>query len=150
MKKQRQKVLLDLISQNVIDTQEELQRQLENSGFLVTQATVSRDIKELRIVKALDENGIYRYIMNKKTDKSDIDIKYFEIFAHSTESVDYSLNNIVIKCHAGMAQGACAAFDELFTEGVLGTLAGDDTVLVITRTEEIAKNLTKKLKEIIG
>lgn len=150
MKKQRQKAIVDLISNNVIDTQEDLQKELIKLGFEVTQATVSRDIKELRIVKTLDENGIYRYTKNKTAADSQRSIKYFEIFAHSTESVDYALNTIVIKCHKGMAQGACAAFDELFKDGVLGTLAGDDTILVITRSESIAESLTKELKGIIG
>lgn len=149
MKKQRQKEIINLITQNIIDTQEDLQKELIKQGFDVTQATVSRDIKELRIVKALDENGIYRYIYNKPVAMSEQEVKYFEIFSHSTESVDYALNTIVIKCHKGMAQGACAAFDEIFKEGVLGTLAGDDTILVIVRSESIAQSLTEELKEII-
>lgn len=149
MKKLRQKTILDLITENVIDTQEDLQRFLEKRGFDVTQATVSRDIKELRIVKALDDNGIYRYTVNKRVNKTEDNVKYLEIFSHSTKSVDYALNTIVIKCHTGMAQGACAAFDELFRDGVLGTLAGDDTVLVITRSEVVAKSLTRELTDII-
>lgn len=149
MKKLRQKTILDLITENIIDTQEDLQRFLEKRGFDVTQATVSRDIKELRIVKALDDNGIYRYTVNKRVNKTEDNVKYLEIFSHSTKSVDYALNTIVIKCHTGMAQGACAAFDELFRNGVLGTLAGDDTILVITRSEVVAKSLTRELTDII-
>ncbi len=149
MKKLRQKTILDLITENIIDTQEDLQRFLEKRGFDVTQATVSRDIKELRIVKALDDNGIYRYTVNKRVNKTEDNVKYLEIFSHSTKSVDYALNTIVIKCHTGMAQGACAAFDELFRDGVLGTLAGDDTILVITRSEVVAKSLTRELTDII-
>lgn len=149
MKKQRQKAIISLISQRVIDTQEDLQTALQELGFAVTQATVSRDIKELRIVKALDSNGVYRYISNSQSEKAGISVKYREIFSHSVESVDYAMNNIVLKCHPGMAQGACAAFDKIYSDEVLGSLAGDDTILVITHTESQAKELCEELLKIL-
>ncbi len=149
MKKERQAKILELISSEPIDTQEELQRKLIELGFDVTQATVSRDIKELRVVKLLDVNGVYRYAVSGQTNAAK-SLKYHDLFAHSVISVAYSMNDVVIKCHSGMAQGACAALDMMHCENVLGTLAGDDTIFVITKTEADAKNLVETLKEFIA
>lgn len=149
MKKQRQKAIINLITTKIIDTQEDLLVGLQDLGFAVTQATISRDIKELRIVKALDSNGVYRYISNNSTQKGGISVKYREIFSHSVESVNYAMNNIVIKCHPGMAQGACAAFDNMYKSEVLGSLAGDDTIFIITQTESKAKSLCEELLKIL-
>lgn len=148
MKKERQKKIIELIKQKPIETQEELQQALLSAGVEVTQATVSRDIKELRIVKMLDESGIYRYAVNSGSlgTKSP---KHREMFAGSVISVDYAMNDVVIKCHTGMAQGACASLDLMHLDNVLGTLAGDDTIFVITRTEKDAAALCAKLKAII-
>ncbi len=147
MKKERQSKLLHLIEEFPIETQEELQQRLYDAGFDVTQATVSRDIKELRIVKMLDSNGVYRYAVNGGA--SSKSIKYIDMFAHSAVSVAYSMNDVVIKCHPGMAQGACASLDMMKCENVLGTLAGDDTIFVITKTEKDAALLCEMLQEII-
>ena len=147
MKKERQSKLLHLIEEFPIETQEELQQRLYDAGFDVTQATVSRDIKELRIVKMLDGNGVYRYAVNGGTSSNSI--KYNDMFAHSAVSVAYSMNAVVIKCHPGMAQGACASLDMMKCENVLGTLAGDDTIFVITKTENDAAALCEMLQEII-
>ncbi len=149
MKKERQNKLLELIEKNAIETQDELQKALVSSGFDVTQATVSRDIKELRIVKVLDANGIYRYAASNKNTSSGRNFQYRDIFAHSVISVDFAINNVVIKCHSGMAQGACASLDMMECSNVLGTLAGDDTILVIVRSEGDAAELTKMIKELI-
>ncbi len=147
MKKERQAKVLSLIEQHPIETQEELQQRLKSAGYDVTQATVSRDIKELRIVKMLDANGVYRYAVNG--DRSGKSFKYNDIFAHSAISVTYSMNDVVIKCHSGMAQGACASLDMMKCENVLGTLAGDDTIFVITKTEKDAAALCDMLRELI-
>ena len=148
MKKDRQTKILELIARQPIETQEDLQAHLQAMGFDVTQSTVSRDIKELRIVKMLDSNGIYRYAISHVAGKGS-DLKHREIFAHSCVSVDYSMNDVVIKCHPGMAQGACACLDMMECKNVLGTLAGDDTIFVITKSESDAKELTEMLSEII-
>lgn len=149
MKKERQSKIIELISADPIETQEELQAALQNSGFEVTQATVSRDIKELRIVKMLDSNGVYRYAVSSGGGIGKM-FKYREIFSHSCISVCYSMNDVVIKCHSGMAQGACASLDMMNCENVLGTLAGDDTIFVITKTEADAAALCNMLTELIG
>jgi transcriptional regulator of arginine metabolism len=148
MKKERQSKILRLIEDYPIDTQEELQQRLYDAGFNITQATVSRDIKELRIVKMLDSNGIYRYAVNSSA--SPKSIKYIDMFAHSAVSVAYSMNDVVIKCHPGMAQGACTSLDMMKCENVLGTLAGDDTIFVITKTEKDAEALCEMLQSIIN
>lgn len=144
MKKERQDKLIELITKNPIETQEDLQNELMNAGFNVTQATVSRDIKELRIVKLLDANGVYRYAVGN-TGSAGKALKYRELFTHSVISVDYAMNDVVIKCHVGMAQGACAALDMMHFENIVGTLAGDDTIFIITRTENDAKELCAQI-----
>ena len=148
MKKNRQEKIIELINTNVIDTQEDLQKALNDLGFSVTQATVSRDIKELRIVKALDLNGVYRYTINQETSKKTT-IKYNEIFSHSVIQAQCAMNDVVIKCHPGMAQGACTALDSMFGNLMLGTLAGDDTILAITHSAEEAQILVRKIKEML-
>lgn len=148
MKKNRQEKIIELINTRVIDTQEDLQKALNDLGFSVTQATVSRDIKEMRIVKALDLNGVYRYTINQAAYKKS-EIKYNEIFANSVVQVQSAMNDVVIKCHAGMAQGACAALDSMFGNLTIGTLAGDDTVLAITHSEEDAQVLVRKIKALL-
>ena len=148
MKKERQSKILSLISEFPIETQEELQQRLGDAGYDVTQATVSRDIKELRIVKMLDAGGVYRYAVSGSSSNGK-SLKYLDIFSHSAVSVDYSMNDVVIKCHAGMAQGACASLDMMNCQNVLGTLAGDDTIFVITKTEDDAKNLCEMLRKLI-
>lgn len=149
MKKKRQRAILELISSKVIITQEELQDALKEKGFCVTQATVSRDIKELRIVKALDSAGNYRYISDYKKTFSDSKVKFNDVFSNSVISIDYALNNVVIICHPGMASGACVIVDSLKNNDVLGTLAGDDTVLAITRNEKAAESLVSRLNELL-
>jgi len=148
MKKERQQLTISLITKNVIETQEDLQTALCQAGCEVTQATVSRDIKELRIVKALDTEGRYRYILNQKSGLQS-SVRFVDIFSNSVISIDYAMNDVVIKCHSGMAPGACAAIDNLYGSLVVGTLAGDDTILAITRNEEAAKTLTDRLVTLI-
>ena len=147
MKKERQAKVLSLISEFPLETQEVLQQRLGDAGYDVTLATVSRDIKELRIAKMLDASGVYRYAVNGNS--SGKSLKYLDIFSHSVVSVAYSMNDVVIKCHAGMAQGACASLDMMKCENVLGTLAGDDTIFVITKTENDAHELCEMLQKLI-
>ncbi len=150
MKKARHKKILSLISEYNIDRQEVLLEYLQKEGFKVTQATVSRDIKELNLVKMVSSNGEYKYAQNTIVEDTKATFTRFDyIFSESIKSVDYSMNTIVIKCHTAMAQAACEVFDSLFWDGVVGTLAGENTILVIMRTEEQAHNLCEKLKQYI-
>lgn len=148
MKKRRQAKILELISNNEIETQEELQELLLSFGFEVTQATISRDIKELRLVKDLSSRGRYIYSTGKKI-KDNLSSRAGGIFNESIISIDYALNTIVIKCFSGMANAACAAIDSMEHNEVLGTIAGDDTIFMLCRTEESAKNFTNKLRKIL-
>ncbi len=137
MKKNRHEAILSLISQQDIGTQEELMQKLNDLGYKVTQATVSRDIKYLKLIKTPVASGQYKYsyVNNEAEDFSG---KYYSILSHSVTSVDYAGNMAVVKCYAGMANAACAAMDNLEIENIVGTLAGDDTIFVLCRDEQSA------------
>ena len=150
MKNNRQSKILELISNNVILTQEELQNALLNEGFNVTQSTVSRDIKELKLVKGHDKSGNYRYLSSEiQLNSSDDSAHYRELFARSVKRIDYAINNVVVKCYNGMASGAGVVIDALFSDSMLGSLAGDDTVLIVTRSENESAELTAQLKKLL-
>lgn len=149
MKRKRQAVMLELIEKYPVTTQEELQLLLCESGFEVTQATISRDIKELKIVKATDENGVYRYCVNKNENSSAYE-KYYNIIAHSVSSIDFAGNICVIKCDTGMAMAACAAIDALQINEIVGSLAGDDTIFVLCRTEKDSAEMKKTIQQLIS
>ena len=149
MKTKRHSKILELISERDINTQEELLAYLKATGFDVTQATVSRDIKELRLVKTMVSDGKYRYASSVSDSNADIGTKY-AVFSQSTKSVDCAGNMVVVKCFNGMANAACAVLDAMNHEGVVGTLAGDDTIFVLMRDEKSATTLVGKIKELIG
>ncbi len=146
MKQIRQKQILEIIKSNIILTQEDLQNALLALGFEVTQSTVSRDIKELKLVKSHDKDGNYRYVANNISTSNN---PQRDIFKSSVLSVDYALNNVVVKCRAGLASGACVALDEMFHEYMLGSLAGDDTIIVVTHSTEHSKTLVQQINNIL-
>lgn len=151
MKNKRHEALLKVISENSISTQEDLTNALLDLGFKVTQSTISRDIKELRITKLLDKSGNYRYIAptdNFSNSNGNID-KYVDIFSNSAISVRYSMNDVVIRCHSGMASSACVAVDHLYKDIIVGSLAGDDTIFIITESQSDAHKLTESLKKLL-
>ncbi len=137
MKNRRHAKIAELIKKFDIDTQEELLKRLKEDGFDVTQATVSRDIKELRLIKTLSSKGKYRYAYTKESTK-DISSKFESFFADSVLSVEAAQNILVIKCMQGMAQAVCAAMDANSIQGFVGTIAGDDTIFVVCKTTELA------------
>ncbi len=149
MKNTRQSALLNLIKNNVIDTQEKLQFELRELGFNVTQATVSRDIKALNIIKGLDAEGNYRYRVHENP-RGDNHDRYIEIFKRSTLSIKSAMNDVIVKCYSGTASAACAAIDNLYADMTVGTLAGDDTILIITQDSETASRLVETLNSIIN
>ena len=120
MKSKRQNKILSLIQDIEIETQDMLQKFLVKSGFAVTQATISRDIKELGLVKIPASDGKSRYFAPDLRTKQP---EYPSIFMSSVVSVDYAMNTAVVKCHTGMAQAACAALDSMEFEQVVGTIA---------------------------
>lgn len=150
MKGTRQSKILELINNKIIITQEELQSELEALGFNVTQSTVSRDIKELKIIKGHDSAGNYRYIsVQPSAVQGQSSEQYRVMFSHSVKSVEYALNNVVIKCYTGMASSVCVAVDSLFNDMMIGSLAGDDTIIVVTVDAEHSARLTDELKKMI-
>jgi transcriptional regulator of arginine metabolism len=148
MKKKRHEKIKEIIAENVVETQEDLLRHLKAAGYEVTQATVSRDMKELRLTKGLDVRENYRY-MSPKSELPQLSMNYADIFLRAVIHVDYAMNNVVLKCHSGMANAACAALDNMNLSSVVGTLAGDDTILAITRTEQQAQNLALEFTQML-
>ncbi len=147
MKTNRQQAILRLISTEEIDTQEGLLARLSAEGYRVTQATISRDIREMGIHKVRSERGGYRYVSRRGDEESrDLSNKFAIIFAQAAISVNYAQNIVVVKCHTGMANAACATFDAAKINGVIGTLAGDDTFLIITATVEDAADICAMLR----
>ena len=148
MKKNRHEATLSLISREDIGTQEELMQKLNDLGYKVTQATVSRDIKSLKLIKTPVSSGQYKYsyVNNEAEDFSG---KYYSILSHSVTSVDYAGNMAVVKCYAGMANAACAAMDNLDIENIVGTLAGDDTIFVLCRNEESAADFKDYIEKVV-
>lgn len=148
MKKRRHETIIKLIEQNCLSTQTDLLEKLKEEGFETTQATISRDIKDLRLVKKVDELGRSRYVVDSG-DSGELLGKYKSIFNHSVISADYAGNTLVIKCYTGMAQAACAALDSMHWEGLVGTLAGDDTIFALCKTPELAEKMKDAIAEII-
>ena len=149
MKKDRHTIIAELIENNVISTQEDLLKMLNAAGVNVTQATVSRDIKQMRIVKQAAPNGVYKYCLPKAR-VNDETAKYMAILAGAVEHTDVAMNTVVVKCHAGTAQAACAALDSMDLPELAGTIAGDDTIFALCYTPEDAVAVRKKLDEIFG
>lgn len=146
MRNKRHETILTLIKENNIETQQDLTIALANEGFDVTQATVSRDIKELRLLKRLNDRGRYVYTPHPSGNSEGVSDKMSIILNKSIVSADYALNTIVIKTLAGMAQGAASVLDAMQFPECLGSIAGDDTIFVITRSEDAAQKLCKKLR----
>lgn len=144
MKKKRLAKILELIDEYDIETQESIQAYLLDSGIDVTQATVSRDIKELKLVKVQTSSGISKYVAPKIDNKKQQ--KFNAFFISSIIHVDFALNTVVVKCGVGMAQAACASFDSMDFSEVVGTIAGDDTVFILMRNEASASDLYKSLQ----
>lgn len=144
----RQNAILSIVAENEIQTQEELSERLHQMGYDVTQATVSRDIKELRLVKVKNDNGIVCYRADSQTDSGDVQQRLRSILKHSMVSVDSAENDIVIKTLPGVAQAAAAAIDAMHWNEIMGTIAGDDTILMITRSAKSAEGVIEKLKRV--
>lgn len=149
MKKNRQQIIAEIIENNSVSTQEELLSLLLAAGVNITQATVSRDIKEMRIVKHPAANGDYKYCL--PTDRSDESTsKYMAILTGAAIYTDIAMNIVVVKCHAGTAQAACAALDSIDMSNVAGTIAGDDTIFILCYTVENAVEIKEKLDGLFG
>ena len=148
MKTRRHAKILEIIQNEAIETQEDLLLRLNRDGFHVTQATVSRDMKELRLIKVLADNGVYRYVSAQSGEAQSSD-RFYSLFADAVQSVAFARNIVVVKCFAGMANAVCAGMDGMHFKGVIGTLAGDDTFLCITKDEESAIELVAECKKMM-
>lgn len=148
MKLRRHAKILELIKEYDLETQDELLYHLRDAGFDVTQATVSRDIKELRLVKTLSANGKYKYSTGSET-VTDMSAKFYSLFTDSALSVDCAMNMLVIRCMNGMAQAVCASMDSMHWKDFVGTLAGEDTIFVVCRTETAARDTRDELLRLL-
>ena len=149
MKTKRQAKIIEIISNTNVETQEQLLKALEEAGFTSTQATISRDIKELRIVKELTSLGTYRYSVSEKDAPPALTDRLNTIFRECVISVDYAENLVVIHTLPGMANAAGSALDAMRSGAVLGTLAGDDTVVVVMREGHAAAAFSGEIKAVI-
>jgi transcriptional regulator of arginine metabolism len=149
MKKKRHQAILELIDNNRITTQDQLQELLKQQGFDVTQATVSRDIKELMLVKRLNSKGEYSYSLPNHDKNEETKLK--SIFSQSVLDIDYAGNIVVVKCYSGMANAACAAIDLNASsyKSIVGTIAGDDSFFILCRTPDDAIYLLNTIKNFI-
>ena len=148
MKVKRQSKILELIRNNDIETQEELQAYLVKDGFAVTQATVSRDIREMKLTKISTNSGKQKYVaLNDSTE--DLSEKYVRVLKDGYVSMDMAQNILVIKTVSGMAGAVCASIDAMNIHEIVGSIAGDDTIMCAIRTTEDTVAIMKKLRKIV-
>ena len=147
MKATRHTKILELIRQYDIETQEELSDYLRREGYQVTQATVSRDIRELKLTKVAQANGRQRYATLSEPDE-DMNGTYVRVFKEGFRSADTAQNILVVKTVAGMAMAVAAALDHMQCDEIVGSIAGDDTIMCSVRTSAEAQNLLVRLKKL--
>ena len=149
MKSQRQAKILEIISNSNVETQEQLLAELQKEGFRGTQATISRDIKELRIVKELTSLGTYRYTTSTNDVSNSFTSRLNTIFRECVIGFDYAQNIIVIRTLPGLASAAGSAIDAMNLSTVVGSLAGDDTVIVVMRDTNAAATFCGEIKHLL-
>ena len=150
MKSQRQAKILEIISNRNVETQEQLLAALQEEGFRGTQATISRDIKELRIVKELTSLGTYRYTTSNSDFGGSFSARLNTIFRECVISFDYAQNIIIIRTLPGLASAAGPAVDAMNLSTVVGSLAGDDTVMIVMRDTNAAATFCGEIKHLLG
>lgn len=148
MKPGRQNAILEIIAEKDIETQNQLMQELAARGVKSTQATLSRDIKDMRLVKELGPSGNYRYVVAAKAETTDLDMRLKKILRESLVSYDVAQNLLVIRTLPGLASAACSAFDSMEIENLVGTLAGDDTAFLAMRDKESAVKLYHEIETI--
>lgn len=148
MKYERHAMILNLIETTNVETQEELADMLKQRGICVTQATVSRDIKELRLIKVLAENGGYKYAT---VDKAEAGMKerFVRIFGDSVVGINTSANLVIVKTLSGSANAAAEAVDSMHWNDIVGTMAGDNTIFIAARDEKAVPDIVKRLSAMI-
>jgi len=148
MKPGRQNVILEIIAEKEIETQHQLMLALADRGIKSTQATLSRDIKDMRLVKQLGPSGKYRYVAQDRETDDSAHVKLRTIFMESVLSFDCAQNLLVLKTLPGLASAACSAIDSMHLENLVGSLAGDDTAFLAMKDAEAARNLYTEIKTI--
>ena len=149
MKNDRQAKILEIIEREPIDTQEQLQQRLQEQGVRCTQATISRDIKQLHLIKEPVGQGRYRYTVSSQRNRLNVADKLRTIFRESIISVDFAQNIVVVKTMAGLANAAAAALDGMNVPYMVGTLAGDDTAFLLMRDTESARTFCEEIHEML-
>lgn len=147
MKYNRQNEIIALINENEIETQEELLTKLQDKGYIVTQATISRDIRELKLVKVAGVGGKYKYAVAHR-EENNISAKFRNLLVETVTGLDSANNIAVVKTCSGMAQGAALAIDSMGRRDIVGSVAGDDTIIIVMRTNEATSELIADLREI--
>ena len=148
MKSERQNRILELITKYEIETQEDMMEHLRQEGYMVTQATVSRDLKELKLSKTMTAHGNYRYALNTGRSHTGT-ARLNSAMAESITHVDYSMNNVVLKTYPGLAQAVASADDSLNMHSILGCVAGDDTIIIVTRDEASSAEISTRIHELM-
>lgn len=149
MKSKRQQEILRIIAARSVETQDQLLVELRACGIQATQATISRDIKELHLVKVPAGNGAYRYAQVARKHDDDVSARLQTIFRHGVISFDRAQNIVVVKTMPGLASAAAAALDGMQIKGLVGSLAGDDTALLIMRSNEAAEEFCGEIREML-
>lgn len=144
MKQKRHHKILKILTESDIKTQEQLTDKLKSSGFMVTQATVSRDIKELGLIKLPLADGSYKYAVTREEKNDNRD--HLTIFSKAILSIQAAMHTIVIKTHSGMANAVAASLDTFIGHEVVGTIAGDDTLLIISENPQRAEEMAERLR----
>lgn len=150
MKTQRQAKIMEIISTRDVETQEQLLKELQQAGYSSTQATISRDIKELRIVKELTSFGTYRYTTSSKEVSGTFSARLNTIFRECITGYDYAQNIIVIRTMPGLASAAASAIDAMNMSFIVGSLAGDDTVMIVVRDSNAAAAFCGEIKNLLS
>lgn len=148
MKVNRHAKIVELVNKHHIETQEELAERLNQEGYKVTQATVSRDIRDLKLTKVQTDDGRQKYVVLKATENA-LREKYIRILKDGFVSMDMALNILVIKTESGMAMAVAAAIDEMHWHEVVGCIAGDDTIMCAIRTVEDTATIMEKIRKIV-
>ena len=149
MKSKRQAKIMEIISTTNVETQEQLLQLLQEAGFTSTQATISRDIKELRLVKELTGRGGYRYTLTERKTVSGLDTRLRNIFKEGVTAVDVAQNIVVVRTMPGLASAACSALDGMEIHGMVGSLAGDDTGILIMRDNAAAQQFSSEVHKLL-
>lgn len=148
MKEKRQNKIKEIIETMDIETQDELIAQLDRAGFQVTQATISRDMREMKLTKVQGENGRQKYAMLKNYN-TNVDQKYYQVLSAGILNLDYTNNLIVIRTVSGMAMAVAAALDNMDLPGLMGCIAGDDTIFVAVRNNDFCKEIIGQLSKLL-